>query len=60
VWLEVRDNGESFDLALLDNVNSLGMELIRSLCEQLDARYEYAYANGCLFTLSFRKTIANS
>lgn len=57
ICLEVRDNGENFDFALLDNQHSLGMELIRSLCEQLDARYLYTYENGCLFTMSFRQGV---
>lgn len=59
VCLEVRDNGECFDLKLLDNEHSLGMELIRSLCEQLDASYQYAYEDGCLFRMSFRQTRMN-
>ena len=61
VYLEIKDNGvglpKDFDMKKSD---SLGMELISSLSDQLNARITYeSYGEGTRFTLTFQNTVTN-
>lgn len=53
VSLEVTDNGPGFDFASYPTGKSLGMELVRSLCEQLDGRFAFTSDNNCRFRMTF-------
>lgn len=53
IEFEVKDNGPGRDVTIENN--SLGMELIRSLAEQLEANYEFRNNNGLQFNLKFKK-----
>jgi two-component sensor histidine kinase len=57
VFLEVLDNGPGFDVMVVQTGKSLGMELIRSLSEQLDAEFVFSMDKGCHFRLSFHRAI---
>lgn len=54
VRLEVGDNGPG-KMDLDNGKSSLGMELIRSLAEQLDGEYSFRNENGLKFSLKFRQ-----
>jgi len=53
VELEVRDNGLGIPENTIKNHNSLGLELIKSLSEQIDGVYSFVNDNGLVFKLSF-------
>lgn len=50
--LSVRDNGKGFDATKLKN-NSLGMELIQMLAEQLNSKMVFKNENGTLAEITF-------
>jgi two-component sensor histidine kinase len=54
VELEVRDNGKGLPENWQQNSHSLGMELISSLCEQIDGTHQFKNDNGLVFNLSFK------
>lgn len=54
VELEVKDNGKGLPENWKQNIHSLGMELINSLCEQIDGTYQFKNDNGLVFNLSFK------
>ena len=53
VELEVRDNGKGLFENTQQNKHSLGLELINSLCEQIDGTHQFTNDNGLVFNLSF-------
>lgn len=53
VELEVRDNGLGIPENSNKNQNSLGLELIKSLSEQINGVYSFSNENGLVFKLSF-------
>lgn len=55
VGLSVKDNGPGFKVEKPNSTGSLGMDLIRSLSEQIDARYKISNNEGCLFEMNFHK-----
>jgi two-component sensor histidine kinase len=54
VELNLNDNGPG-KKAEDSNINSLGLELIKSLAEQLESEYEFKSNNGFQFRLKFKK-----
>jgi two-component sensor histidine kinase len=54
VELEVRDNGKGLPDNWKQNSHSLGMELISSLCEQIDGTHQFKNDKGLVFNLSFK------
>lgn len=54
VELEVRDNGPGIPEHSYKNSNSLGLELIKSLSEQINGVYSFKNDNGLVFKLSLR------
>lgn len=54
ISLKVKDNGPGFDIEAVSK-DSLGLEIIRSLSEQLDAKYSFSNNNGSVFEMSFNK-----
>lgn len=54
VELEVRDNGPGIPQVSNKNNNSLGLELIKSLSEQINGEYAFENDNGLVFKLSLR------
>jgi len=59
LYLKIKDNGnglpENFDI---ENSTTLGLQLIRTLSEQLEGNYNYQSDDtGCTFSLSFDKTV---
>lgn len=54
--LKVKDNGSGFDFDFDKDKESqsLGMELIKSLVEQIEGHYKISNQNGCLFELNFK------
>jgi two-component sensor histidine kinase len=54
VELEVRDNGKGLPDNWKQNSYSLGMELISSLCEQIDGTHQFKNDKGLVFNLSFK------
>lgn len=57
VELEVRDNGKGLPENWKQNSYSLGMELISSLCEQIDGTHQFKNDKGLVFNLSFKLKI---
>jgi len=57
IKLRIRDTGIGFDCS--KKHESLGMEIINGLAEQLDATYLYCGDNGADFDLSFQLTSKN-
>jgi two-component sensor histidine kinase len=52
--LQVQDNGVGVSKEIdLQNTDSLGMQLIYSLTEQLQGELHYQYVNGAKFALQF-------
>ena len=47
--------GFGIDLNKVKNSDSLGMELIQLLTEQIDAQYVFKVDNGTIFELKFKK-----
>jgi len=54
VELEVRDNGPGIPEDSNKHTNSLGLELIKSLSEQINGVYSFKNDNGLVFELSLR------
>lgn len=54
IELEVRDNGKGLPDNWQQNNNSLGMELIKSLSEQIDGMHQFKNDNGLVFNLKFK------
>lgn len=54
VELEVRDNGKGLPDNWKQNSHSLGMELISSLCEQIDGIHQFKNDKGLVFNLNFK------
>ncbi|MEW6773035.1 MAG: sensor histidine kinase [Bacteroidota bacterium] len=53
--LIIRDNGIGIDLEKTKKSDSLGMELIKLLSEQIEAEYSFRNENGTVFELKFKK-----
>lgn len=54
--LTIRDNGIGIDLQKAHKKESLGMELIHLLSEQIDAQYSFRVDNGTVFEIQFKKS----
>ena len=54
VELEVKDNGPGLPEKIIDNVNTLGLELIKSLSEQINGAYSFSNNNGLVYHLKFK------
>lgn len=55
VELEVRDNGPGIAKGGQNKPNSLGIELIKSLTEQIGGEYAFANDHGLVFRLKFKQ-----
>lgn len=55
VTLSVKDNGPGFDFDNVRKQNSLGMDLIKSLSDQIDAKFSTVNKNGTFSKIEFRK-----
>lgn len=55
VELEVRDNGPGIEKGKQNKPNSLGIELIKSLAEQIGGEYSFTNDNGLVFKLRFKQ-----
>lgn len=55
ITLSVKDNGPGFDFNKVGKQNSLGMDLIKSLSEQIEAKFSMIYENGTIAKVEFRK-----
>lgn len=56
VFLEVKDNGKGLPEGLdIASSNSLGLKLVDSLANQLEAEYSFTSDNGTQFTMRFEK-----
>ena len=53
IEIEIRDNGKGLSENLLKSEKGLGMELIRSLSEQINGKYSFKNDNGLVFNLLF-------
>ena len=54
IELEVRDNGKGLPENWKQNSQSLGMELISSLSQQIDGTHQFKNDNGLVFNLRFK------
>ncbi|NRB59736.1 MAG: tetratricopeptide repeat protein [Winogradskyella sp.] len=53
--LKLSDNGKGLpENYNIENSDSLGMMLVKSLSEQLQGTFNYTYSNGSLFTIRFK------
>jgi len=52
--LNFKDNGPGIAEDFIQKEDSLGMELIRSLSEQIDGNYLFGNENGFTFKLTFK------
>lgn len=52
IKMSVKDNGLGFDYDA-PKADSLGIEIIKGLAEQIDAEYSFESSDGTVFTLSF-------
>lgn len=55
IELMVKDNGPGISDQTLNKPNTLGVELIKSLTEQIDGKYEFVNQDGLVFNLSFKQ-----
>lgn len=55
VELEVKDNGPGIEKGEQNKPNSLGIELIKSLSEQISAEYSFTNQNGLVFKMKFKQ-----
>lgn len=55
IELQVRDNGPGIEKGAQNKPNSLGIELIRSLAEQINAECSFVNDNGLVFTMRFKQ-----
>lgn len=53
IEIEIRDNGKGLPDTMMKNNQSLGMELIKSLSEQINGNYTLKNDNGVVFNLVF-------
>jgi two-component sensor histidine kinase len=54
IELKVADNGPGLSKSRLEKVNSLGLELIKSLVDQIGGSHHFTNNNGLHFTLQFK------
>lgn len=54
IIMTIKDNGPGFDFSKTNDQNSLGMDLIKSLSEQIDAKVSITNDGGTLFTMEFQ------
>ncbi len=54
VILTIQDNGNGFDPKLIINSDSLGMDIIKGLVQQLDGEYAFENKGGTTFKLLFK------
>ncbi len=59
IEIEIRDNGKGLSENLLKSEESLGMELIKSLSEQINGIYSFKNDNGLVFNLVFSLDLTN-
>jgi len=55
IQIEVRDNGPGISEEILSKDNTLGLELIQTLSEQLGGECTFSNNNGLVFLLSFKQ-----
>ncbi|MCC6836998.1 MAG: sensor histidine kinase [Bacteroidia bacterium] len=55
IELQLRDNGPGLPSGLITKPNTLGMELMRSLSEQINGDYSFTNENGLVFKLRFKQ-----
>jgi two-component sensor histidine kinase len=55
ISIEVRDNGPGISEEVLSKKNTLGLELIETLSEQLGGKCSFSNNNGLVFHLSFKQ-----
>jgi two-component sensor histidine kinase len=55
IELELKDNGPGLPSTISTKPNSLGMELMKSLSEQIDGQYSFTNDNGLVFKLRFKQ-----
>lgn len=55
IILIVKDNGPGFDFNKTNKQNSLGIDLIKSLGEQIEAKISVTNDNGTLFKIEFQR-----
>jgi len=55
VELELKDNGPGIEKGGQNKPNSLGIELIKSLAEQINADCSFTNQNGLVFTMKFKQ-----
>jgi two-component sensor histidine kinase len=51
--IRISDNGPGADENSLQRTGSLGIDLIKSLCQQIDSNYRFEKKDGMLFEMSF-------
>lgn len=54
IEFEVKDNGQGVTKDVIDNSNTLGFELVKSLSEQINGTYSFHNDNGLVFNLKFK------
>lgn len=59
IEIEIRDNGKGLSENLIKSEQSLGMELIKSLSEQINGNYSFKNDNGLVFNLVFSLDLIN-
>lgn len=57
IELIVRDNGPGIPQSTLDANSTLGIELVKSLSEQINGKYKFENKNGLQFTLDFKQDV---
>ncbi len=55
VEIEVKDNGPGLPKDIETNTNTLGLELIKSLSEQISGTYSFSNNSGMIFNLKFKQ-----
>ena len=56
ISLSVKDNGPGIPSITIDDVQKMGMDLIKALSDQLDASFSFENKDGLLFQLGFSTT----
>lgn len=54
IHLSIKDNGPGLASDSMTKSNTLGFELIKSLCDQIDANFEFISKNGLQFKMDFK------
>lgn len=54
--LKVKDNGPGFNSEKVITNDSLGLDLVKSLVEQIDGKYTISNQDGCSFEIYFKKS----